>query len=159
MKDKNEFLRVLAETGSAVQARRAVGATSRAVRKWFADPAFEEQYNDALEAANDAIRAKVREMALAGETSMLALSMKVIEPALRPAGTSVALQVNTAQTVVPDADAERLAQQLNDLLGQLAIRERDQLPVPAVDPGPVTDVAAAGEAIAAGEGLDPSSIC
>lgn len=94
MKNRAEFLRVLAETGSPVQARRAVGVGSRAVRKWCEDEAFLEAYNEALDVAHDAIRAKVREMALAGDTSMLALSMKVIEPALRPAGNQVAVQVN-----------------------------------------------------------------
>lgn len=88
-----EFLRVLAETGSPVQARRAVGVGSRAVRKWSEDEAFLEAYNEAIEVAQDAIRAKVREMALAGSEPMLALSMKVIEPALQPKGSQVAVGV------------------------------------------------------------------
>lgn len=106
-----EFLRVLRETGSAVKAREAVGVGSRAVRKWQEDASFLDQYNDAVDVANDAIRGKVREMALEGSESMLALSMKVIEPALRPAGTQVAVGV---QVNGRDPQAARIAAMSDD---------------------------------------------
>ncbi|TXL63557.1 hypothetical protein [Zeimonas arvi] len=149
------YLEVLAKTGSQVQARKAAGVTTKTVGNWRGDEEFLGAVDEAIEAANDAIRAKVREMALAGETSMLTLSMKVIEPALRPAGTNVALQVNTTQSAVPDVDAVRLADQLNNLHAQLANRVQGQLPVPVVDPGPLIEVPAAAQE-AAGAPIDSS---
>ncbi|MCZ2098078.1 MAG: hypothetical protein LC121_17780 [Anaerolineae bacterium] len=114
-----EYLRVVSETGSMVQARRKVGVTSKTVANWRLDSDFVAAVEEALEESADAIRAKVREMALAGDTSMLALSMKVIEPALRPAGNQVAVQVNAGS-----AEA-RLAKQLPD--DQLIERARQIL--------------------------------
>lgn len=158
------YLEVLAKTGSQVQARKAAGVTTKTVGNWRGDEEFLGAVDEAIEAANDAIRAKVREMALAGETSMLTLSMKVIEPALRPAGTNVALQVNAMQAAqMPELEATAMAEQLNRLLGDLQARV-EPLPEPAVDPGPVIEVPAAaqegsGAPLASGEGLDPSAIC
>lgn len=108
-----EYLRIVCETGSLVQARRRVGVTSKTVANWRLDPDFVEAVQDALDVANDAIRAKVREMALAGSEPMLALSMKVIEPALRPVGAQVAVgvKVDARQAELelsPDQAVERL---------------------------------------------------
>lgn len=126
MKNRAEFLRVLAETGSPVQARRAVGVGSRAVRKWCEDEAFLEAYNEALDVAQDAIRAKVREMALAGDTSMLTLSMKVIEPALRPAGNQVAVQVNagSAEARLAKLPDDQLIERARQILDDTALRQQ-----------------------------------
>ncbi len=138
-----EFLRVLAETGSPVQARRAVGVASRTVRQWQEDESFLDRYNDAIEVAQDAIRAKVREMALAGSEPMLSLSMKVIEPALRPASSvNVGVQVNSA--------AERRIAQLSDeeLLerGEAIIRDVQMRALGLPQP--------AGDVVDAGQGAD-----
>lgn len=121
---RDEFIRVLTESGSAVQARRVVGVAGRTVRKWMEDEAFLDQYNDAVETAQDAIRRKVREMALAGSEPMLALSLKVIEPALRPAATNVAVAVGGRATVVdrsPEA-IEALAAKLERARAEAELR-------------------------------------
>ena len=99
-----EYLRAVAETGSLVQARRRVGVGSKTVAEWRRDPEFCEAVQDAVDVANDAIRAKVREMALDGDTSMLTLSMRVIEPALRPqSSVNVGVQVDSRrQQLTPD---------------------------------------------------------
>jgi len=174
MKNRAEFLRVLAETGSPVQARRAVGVGSRAVRKWCEDEAFLEAYNEAIEVAQDAIRAKVREMALAGSESMLALSMKVIEPVLRrQSAVNVGVRVNGAGAgddfaarrrarVAKMSDAELLAE-MRRLQGDIEMRlASEQLPaadivdVQAIEP--VELPAPAGAAPAApGEAAGPSA--
>lgn len=124
---RDEFIRVLAESGSAVQARRVVGITSRTVRKWMEDEEFLDRYNDAVETAQDAIRAKVREMALAGSEPMLALSMKVIEPSLRPRGVQVGVQVNGAAGE-PDRSPEaleELAAKLRKIFAEAEMRGED----------------------------------
>ena len=172
MKNRAEFLRVLAETGSPVQARRAVGVGSRAVRKWCEDEAFLEAYNEAIEVAQDAIRAKVREMALAGSEPMLTLSMRVIEPALQPKASQVAVgvKVNTGNSVesrraarfAQMSDAELLAE-MRRLQGDIEMRlASEQLPaadivdVQAIEP--VELPAPAGAAPAApGEAAGPSA--
>jgi len=138
MKNRAEFLRVLAETGSPVQARRAVGVGSRAVRKWCDDATFLEAYNEAIEVAQDAIRAKVREMALAGSEPMLALSMKVIEPALQPKGSQVAVgvKVNAGHSVesrraarIAAMSDEELVAEINRIVGDARMRiEAQQKP-------------------------------
>lgn len=177
-----EFLRVLAETGSAVQARRAVGVGSRAVRKWQEDESFLDAYNEAIEIAQDAIRAKVREMALGGSEPMLALSMRVIEPALRPAGNQVAVgvQVNGAgggddfsrrlARVAKMSDEELLAEirRIQDDIemrlgpGQLAadIVDADVVEASEASPPPVEEVRVIERASAApagsGDAAEPS---
>lgn len=92
-----EFLRVLADTGSAVKARRAAGVGSRAVRKWCEDEVFLEAYNEAIEAARDAVVQKSRELALAGSESQLNLWMKLAHAELRP-GTNLAVGVQVNGT-------------------------------------------------------------
>jgi hypothetical protein len=169
MKNRAEFLRVLAETGSPVQARRAVGVGSRAVRKWCEDEAFLEAYNEAIEVAQDAIRAKVREMALGGETSMLTLSMKVIEPALRPAGNQVAVQVNagSAEARLAKLPDDQLIERARQILDDTALRQQAGIDVVDVVEAPeasqplVGEVAAAEPASAApggsGNAAEPSA--
>lgn len=161
---QQQYIEVLAATGSPVKARKTAGVTGRTVANWKVDDAFAEAYDDAIEAARDAVIQKARQMALDGSEGMLSLLVRAYTPELRPAGTNVALQVNTTQSAVSDVDAVRLADQLNNLQAQLANRVEGQLPVPAVDPGPVIEVPAAaqegsGAPLASGEGLDPSAIC
>jgi len=133
-----EYLRIVSETGSLVQARRRIGVTSKTVADWRRDPDFVEAVQDALDVANDAIRAKVREMALAGSESMLTLSMRVIEPALQPKGSQVAVgvKVNTGHSVesrraarfAQMSDAELLAE-IRRLQGDIEMRlGSEQLP-------------------------------
>lgn len=150
MKNRAEFLRVLAETGSRVQARRAVGVGSRAVRKWCEDEAFLEAYNEALDVAHDAIRAKVREMALAGDTSMLALSMKVIEPALRPAGNQVAVQVNagSAEARFAKLPDDQLIERARQILDDTALRRQAGIDVVDVVEAPEASQPLVGEVAA-----------
>lgn len=104
------YLQIVEQTGSLVQARKRLGLTSRTIGEWRRDPDFVEQVQDALDVSQDAIRAKVREMALAGSEPMLALSMKVIEPALRPQSSiAVGIQVGSAERRVSQmTDAELL---------------------------------------------------
>ncbi len=121
-----EYLRVVSETGSMVQARRKVGVTSKTVANWRLDSDFVAAVEEALEESADAIRAKVREMALAGDTSMLALSMKVIEPALRPAGNQVAVQVNagSAETRFAKLPDDQLIERARQILDDTALRRQ-----------------------------------
>lgn len=142
-----EYLRIVSETGSPVQARRQIGVTSKTVANWRLDPTFVEAVQDALDVAHDAIRAKVREMALAGDTSMLALSMKVIEPALRPTGNQVAVQVNAGSAEarfakLPDDQLiERARQILDDArLRQSAVIDVDVVQAPEASALPAEGV-------------------
>jgi hypothetical protein len=150
-----EYLRIVSETGSLVQARRRIGVTSKTIANWRLDPDFVEAVQDALDVANDAIRAKVREIALAGETSMLALSMKVIEPVLRPqSAVTVGLGVRVGSSV-EDRRAARISAMSDDelvaevkrILGdaQMRIEARPQLQGPIVDAEVVEPLSAPSE--------------
>lgn len=128
---QGEYLRIVSGTGSLVQARRRIGVTSKTVADWRRDPNFAEAVQDALDVANDAIRAKVREMALAGSEPMLALSMKVIEPALQPKGSQVAVgvKVNAGHSVESRRAAraaamsdEELVAKINRIVGDARMR-------------------------------------
>lgn len=128
---QGEYLRIVAETGSLVQARRRVGVTSKTVANWRVDPEFVEAAQDALDVAHDAIRAKVRELALAGDGPMLALSMKVIEPALQARATQVAVGVKVGRESPDLGDAEMVAR-INTLIRDVRMRQAHALPAPAV---------------------------
>lgn len=134
-----EYLRIVSETGSLVQARRRIGVTSKTVADWRRDPDFVEAVQDALDVANDAIRAKVREMALAGSESMLTLSMRVIEPALQPRAAQVALgvQVNNAQAsrAAKMSDVQKV-EWINRLRDDIALRRSQVVDAEVVEPLP-----------------------
>lgn len=118
-----EFLRVLRETGSAVKAREAVGVGSRAVRKWQEDESFLDQYNDAVEAARDAVVQKSRAMALEGDSAQVSLWMKVVHAELRPSSAvNVAVGVRTGGRLANMTDDARAAK-LNALLTDLQARQ------------------------------------
>lgn len=124
-----EYLRIVEETGSPVQARRRLGLTSRTIGSWRADPDFVERLQDAVDVANDAIRAKVRSLALEGDTSMLALSMKVIEPALRPSSAvNVAVGVRTGGPDLAKLDDAALIERANQILADVQMRQQALLP-------------------------------
>lgn len=143
-----EYLRIVSETGSLVQARRRVSVTSKTVANWRLDPDFVEAVQDALDVANDAIRAKVRELALAGDTSMLALSMKVIEPVLRPqSAVNVGVGVKVGSSVedrraarIAAMSDEELVAEVNRIVGdaRMRVEARQQLPRPIVEVGVIS---------------------
>lgn len=115
-----EYLRVVSETGSMVQARRKVGVTSKTVANWRLDSDFVAAVEEALEESADKIRQEIRRRAMeGGSDSLLALLAKTVHPELRPAGNQVAVQVNAGS-----AEA-RLAKQLPD--DQLIERARQIL--------------------------------
>jgi len=152
-----EYLRIVSETGSLVQARRRVGVTSKTVANWRLDPDFVEAVQDALDVANDAIRAKVREMALAGSESMLALSMKVIEPVLRPqSAVNVGVGVKVGSSVenrrgarIAAMSDEELVAEVNRIVGdaQMRIEARQQLQGSIVDAEVVEPLPAPSEKV------------
>ncbi len=122
-----EFLRVLAETGSEVKARRAVDVGGRAVRKWQEDPEFLDRFNDATAAARDAVVQKSRELALAGSESQLNLWMKLAHAELRP-GTNLAVGVQVNGTDprarfarLPD---DQLIERARQILDDTALRRQ-----------------------------------
>lgn len=88
------FLRVLAETGSEVKARRAAGVVGRTVRLWQEEEAFLDAFNDALAVARDAVVQKSRELALSGVESQLGLWMKLAHVELRPSSSVQVAVVN-----------------------------------------------------------------
>lgn len=145
-----EYLRVVSETGSMVQARRKVGVTSKTVANWRLDSDFVAAVEEALEESADAIRAKVREMALAGDTSMLALSMKVIEPALRPAGNQVAVQVNagSAEARFAKLPDDQLIERARQILDDTALRRQAGIDVVDVVEAPEASQPLVGEVAA-----------
>lgn len=145
-----EYLRIVEETGSQVQARRRIGVTSKTIANWRADPEFVERLQDALDIANDAIRAKVREMALAGSEPMLALSMKVIEPALRPASTNVAVgvKVDARQAELEKLPPEQIVARINRMVADARMRAA-ALPEPSDD---AIDVEVVPAALGPGKG-------
>ena len=144
-----EFLRVLAETGSAVKARRAVGVGSRAVRKWCEDEVFLEAYNEAIEAARDAVVQKSRELALAGSESQLNLWMKLAHAELRP-GTNLAVGVQVNGTD-PQARFERLPddqliERARQILDDTALRRQAGIDVVDVVEAPEASALPVGRA-------------
>jgi len=152
-----EYLRIVSEAGSLVQARRRIGVTSKTVADWRRNPDFAEAVQDALDVANDAIRAKVREMALAGDTSMLTLSMKVIEPVLRPqSAVNVGVGVRVGSSVedrratrVAAMSDEELVAEVNRIVGdaQMRIEAGEKLQGRIVDAEVLEPLPAASEEI------------
>jgi len=158
---RDEFLRVLAATGSAVKARNAVGVTSRTVRKWQEDEAFLDGYNDAVEQARDEVVQKSRAMALEGNESQVSLWMKIAHTELRPASSvNVAVGVRTGaeRRLAEMSDEDLLATgarivadaQMRAILPAGAVIDAD--PVPASLPAPV------GPENGPDEYIDPESI-
>lgn len=130
-----EFLRVLAQTGSAVQARRAVGVGSRAVRKWQEDETFLDAYNEAIEIARDAVVQKSREMALAGSDTQLSLWMKLAHAELRPASTQVAVgvKVDARQAELESLPPDQVVERLNRVMRHARMRAAAEPAGGAVD--------------------------
>lgn len=144
---QKQYLTTLAESGSAVKAQRAAGVGRRALSNWRRDEDFAEAEAAALDAANDALLQRAREVAMQGDTRLLSTWMRALIPALRPANSvNVAVGVNQQAALISDEDAQVTATKLNDLLAQLQARVEPR-PLPAVDPGPIEDA------------VDPDAIC
>ena len=135
------YLQVLADTASAVKARAAARVGRRQVSNWERDELFADAAAEALETAQGAIRDKVRELALAGDQQMLALSMKVIEPALQSKPVQVGVQVNGGRHAqLDDVDLVERARRIvydHDLRAEQDARYVDvdsPTPAPADEP-------------------------
>lgn len=96
---QQKYLAVLRETGSAPRARQSAGVVRKTVSLWERDPDFSEATAEAQEAANAALLERAREMAMAGDSSVMTTWMKALIPALRPqSSVAVGVQVNNGAT-------------------------------------------------------------
>lgn len=132
-----EYLRVVSETGSMVQARRKVGVTSKTVANWRRDSDFVAAVEEALEESADKIRQEIRRRAMeGGSDSLLALLAKTVHPELRPAGNQVAVQVNagSAETRFAKLPDEQLIERARQILDDARLREEVAATVVDVEP-------------------------
>jgi len=129
------YLAALRLTGSAPRARQEAGITRRQVANWEKDERFSEAAAEAQEAANAAILEKAREMAMAGDSSVMTTWMRALIPTLRPVGAQVAVgvQVNAKEAEVAKMSDEQLVERANEILTDVQLRrEIGALPVPDV---------------------------
>ena len=165
-----EYLRVVSETGSMVQARRKVGVTSKTVANWRLDSDFVAAVEEALEESADKIRQEIRRRAMeGGSDSLLALLAKTVHPELRPAGNQVAVQVNAgcAEARFAKLPDDQLIERARQILDDTALRRQagidivDVVEAPEASQPLVGEVAAAEPASAApggsGNAAEPSA--
>lgn len=151
-----EYLRVVSETGSMVQARRKVGVTSKTVANWRLDSDFVAAVEEALEESADKIRQEIRRRAMeGGSDSLLALLAKTVHPELRPAGNQVAVQVNagSAEARFAKLPDEALMERARAILDDTALRRQAGIDVVDVVQAPEASALPA-EAV---RGIEPDS--
>lgn len=165
-----EYLRVVSETGSMVQARRKVGVTSKTVANWRLDSDFVAAVEEALEESADKIRQEIRRRAMeGGSDSLLALLAKTVHPELRPAGNQVAVQVNagSAEARFAKLPDDQLIERARQILDDTALRRQagidvvDAVEAPEASQPLVGEVAATEAASASpggsGSAAEPSA--
>lgn len=154
-----EYLRVVSETGSMVQARRKVGVTSKTVANWRLDSDFVAAVEEALEESADKIRQEIRRRAMeGGSDSLLALLAKTVHPELRPAGNQVAVQVNagSAEARFAKLPDDQLIERARQILDDTALRQQAGIDVVDVVEAPEASQPLVGE-VAATEAASASS--
>lgn len=121
---------------------------------------FAEATAEAQEAANAAILERAREMAMAGDSSVMTTWMKALIPALRPANNvNVAVGVRTGERTSKLTD-EQIVERLNRIVADSRMRaeaalKHQLIDVEAVEPLPSAQ--AALQAPAAAEGIAEST--
>lgn len=146
-----EYLRVVSETGSMVQARRKVGVTSKTVANWRLDSDFVAAVEEALEESADKIRQEIRRRAMeGGSDSLLALLAKTVHPELRPAGNQVAVQVNagSAEARFAKLPDDQLIERARQILDDTALRRQAGIDVVDVVEAPEASQPLVGEVAA-----------
>lgn len=146
-----EYLRVVSETGSMVQARRKVGVTSKTVANWRLDSDFVAAVEEALEESADKIRQEIRRRAMeGGSDSLLALLAKTVHPELRPAGNQVAVQVNagSAEARFAKLPDDQLIERARQILDDTALRRQAGIDVVDAVEAPEASQPLVGEVVA-----------